>query len=111
MKDGGIDEYCFHLAVNVFEGRESLHGFEPASEVIGCDEVREMLSKLLMALVVEALDCGFLDGPVHSLNLAVIRYVIRGAFLVRLCFSKNSVMVCPSGTRGAGSTKVRAGRR
>jgi hypothetical protein len=24
-----------------------------------------------MALVVEALDCGFLDGPVHSLNLAV----------------------------------------
>ena len=40
-------------------------------EVIGCDEVRKMLSKLLMALVVEALDCGFLDGPVHSLDLSV----------------------------------------
>ncbi len=56
---------------NVFEGREPLQGFEPASEVIGCDEVREMLSKLAMALLVEALDCGFLDGPVDSLNLAV----------------------------------------
>ena len=56
---------------DVFEGRDSLQSLEPASEVIGCDEVREMLSKLLMALVVEALDCGFLDGPVHSFNLAV----------------------------------------
>jgi hypothetical protein len=64
-----------------------------------------------MALVVEALDGRFLDGPVHSLDLSVIRYVIRGAFLVRLCFSKNSVMMSPSGTRGAGSTKVRTARR
>ncbi len=56
---------------NVFKGREHLQGFEPASEVIGSDEVREMLLKLLMALVVEALDCGILDNPVHSLNLAV----------------------------------------
>jgi len=53
----------------------------------------------------------FLDRPVHALDLPVIRYVIRGAFRVRLCFSKNSVMVSPSGTLGAGSTKVRAGRR
>jgi hypothetical protein len=51
------------------------------------------------------------DCLVQALNAAIIRYVIRGAFLVWLCFSKNSVMVSPSGTRGAGSTKVRAGRR
>ena len=50
-------------------------------------------------------------GLVEALADAVIRYVIRGAFLVWLCFSMNSVMVSPSGTRGAGSTKVRAGRR
>ena len=50
-------------------------------------------------------------GVVQALNDTVIRYVIRGAFLVWLCFSKNSVMVSPSGTRGAGSTKVRAGRQ
>ena len=67
-----------------------------------------MLSKLLMALRVEALESGSSDGSVHSLDLSVIRCVIRGAFLVRLCFSKNGIMVCPSGTRGAGSTKVRA---
>jgi hypothetical protein len=56
---------------DVFEGREALQSLEPASEVIGCNEIREMLSKLLMALVVEALDCGFLDGSVHSLDLSV----------------------------------------
>ena len=35
----------------------------------------------------------------------------RGAFLVRLCFSKNGIMVCALKTRGAVSTKVRAGQR
>jgi hypothetical protein len=34
--------------------------FEATSEVIGVDEVREMLSKLLMALRVEALESGSL---------------------------------------------------
>jgi len=50
-------------------------------------------------------------SSVAALDDAVIRYVIRSAFLVWLCFSKNSVMVSLSGTRGAGSTKVRAGRQ
>ena len=58
-----------------------------------------------MAVVMVALDGGFFDGPVHALDLAVIRYVIRGAFPVRLCFSKNSVMVSPSGMRGAGARR------
>jgi hypothetical protein len=35
---------------NVFEGRKALQSLEPTSEVIGCDEVREMPSKLSMAL-------------------------------------------------------------
>jgi len=46
-------------------------------------------------------------GLVVSVDDAVIRYAIRGAFLARLCFSKNSIMVSISGTRGA--TMVRAG--
>jgi hypothetical protein len=70
-----------------------------------------MRPELFVALVIIAFDGGFLEGAVHAFDLTIIRYVIRGAFLVRLCFSKNSVMVSPSGTRGAGSTKVRAGRR
>jgi hypothetical protein len=45
------------------------------------------------------------------LDLSIIRYVICGAFLVRLCFSKNGVMVSPSGMQVAGSTNLRTGRR
>jgi hypothetical protein len=73
---------------DVFEGHEALQSLELASEVIGCDEVGEMLSKLLMALEMEALNGGFLDGSVHSLDLPVIRYVSRGALLVRLCWRR-----------------------
>jgi hypothetical protein len=45
---------------DILEGREALQSLEPTSEVIGGDEVREMLSKLLMALIVEALESGSL---------------------------------------------------
>lgn len=86
-----------------FIGRQTLESFEPAGIVVCVDEVGEVGFELLMPVVMVALDGGFFDRPVQ--------YVIRGAFPVRLCFSKNSVMVSPSGTRGAGSTKVRAGRR
>jgi len=48
------------VLADIFEGREALQSLEPTSEVIGGDEVREMLSKLLMALIVEALESGSL---------------------------------------------------
>jgi hypothetical protein len=41
---------------NELVGREPLEGFEPAAEVVGGDEVGEMLAELVMALVVEAPD-------------------------------------------------------
>jgi hypothetical protein len=41
----------------------------------------------------------------------VIRYEIGGAALSGYSREGNGDMVSPSGTRGAGSTKVRAGRR
>ena len=49
-------------------------------------------------------------GLNEALGLAVIRYEIGGAFRVRP-FRSKAAMVSPSGTRGTGSTKVRAGRR
>jgi hypothetical protein len=58
-----------------------------------------------------AVDRGVLDGAVHPLDLAVIRYVPVRCLLVPLFSSENGIMVSPSGTRGTGSTKVRAGRR
>jgi hypothetical protein len=62
---------------DVFEGCEARQSLEPSSEVVGCDEVGEMLSKLLVACVIEALDRSFLDGSVHSLNLAVGPRMLR----------------------------------
>ena len=64
-----------------------------------------------MGFVEVAFDGRVLDGAVHSFDLPIIRYEIRGASL-SACFRKgDGDMVSPSGTRGAGSTKVRAGRR
>ena len=41
------------------------------AKFVGGDEVGEMLAELVVAFVVEALDRGVLDGPVHPLDLAV----------------------------------------
>ena len=48
---------------------------------------------------------------VEPLDDAIIRYVIVGALLSAYSRKGDGDMVSPSGTRGAGSTKVRAGRR
>ena len=54
---------------------------------------------------------GLLGAQPDEIGNAVIRYEIRRR-LCPACFRKgDGVMVSPSGTRGAGSTKVRAGRR
>jgi hypothetical protein len=50
-------------------------------------------------------------GLVEALDDAVIRYVIPWRLAVRLFSKGDGVMVSPSGTRGVGSTKVRAGRQ
>jgi hypothetical protein len=44
---------------------------EATGEVVGGDEVVELSPQLIVAVVVEALDCGLLDGPVHSLDLTI----------------------------------------
>jgi hypothetical protein len=52
-----------------------------------------------------------LHPPIEALDDAVIRYEICGACRLGLCSLKDGIMVSPSGTRGTGSTKVRAGRQ
>jgi hypothetical protein len=47
-------------------GCEPSEGLKPASEVVDADEVGEMDFELLVAVVVVALDSGFLDGAVHA---------------------------------------------
>ena len=61
---------CPDLA-HVVVRRKAAEGLEPAREVVGYHEVREVGAKLVMVLVVEAFDRRFLDGTVHSLDLAI----------------------------------------
>ena len=61
---------CPELA-DVLVGRETLEGLEALGEVVGCDEVGEMASKLIMGFAVEAFDRRLLDRSVHALDLAV----------------------------------------
>ncbi len=54
-----------------FVGCETFEGLESSAEVIGIDEVAEMSPELRMSVVVIAVNCGFLDGSVHPLDLSV----------------------------------------
>lgn len=61
---------CPRLA-DEFIGRERLLCLEGAAEVAGCYEVLETGSQLNVAIMVEVLDGGVLDGAAHALDLAV----------------------------------------
>lgn len=52
-------------------GREALKCLEAPGEVVGVDEVGEVLPKLVVGVIVEAVNGGLLDGSVHPLDLAV----------------------------------------
>jgi hypothetical protein len=61
-------------------GRELFEGLQPASELIDGDKVHEVLSQPIVVVVVEALDGGVLDRPVHALVLAVRRETVHRLF-------------------------------
>jgi hypothetical protein len=65
------------------------------------DEVVEVGSQFVVGFVVVALDGGVLEGPVHPLDLAVIRHDGRRRFHTLPIVGD---MVRPSGLWGAGST-------
>ena len=52
-------------------GCEAFEGFEPLGEVVGGDEIGEMVTQLVVALVVEALDGRVFDRAVHALDLPI----------------------------------------
>ena len=58
-------------------GREALEGLQATAKVVGRDELSEVASKLIVVVVVEALDSRLLDGAVHSLDLTVGPRVLR----------------------------------
>ena len=62
---------------DVFVRCEAFEGLEATTEVVGGDEVSEVLAKLIMALIIIAFDCRILDGPVHSFDLAIGPRMLR----------------------------------
>lgn len=58
-------------------GPLTLRGAITFGEVVGCGEVGEMASQLIVSLVVIALRRRFLDCPVHSFDLIVGPGVVR----------------------------------
>ena len=59
-----------HCCIWLHRGK-AFEGLQLSSEVVGIDEFGVVLLQLRVIVVVKALDCGFLDGPVHSLDLTV----------------------------------------
>ncbi len=62
---------------NELGGGEALDGLQSSPEVVGVDEVGQMLRELVMVVVVEALDGRVLDRLVLALDLAVGPGVLR----------------------------------
>ena len=70
----GLD--CPSFADELVRG-EALEGLQSAAEVVCSDEVGEMAARAAGGFVVVAFDGRFLDGPVHSLDLAVGPRMLR----------------------------------
>ena len=74
-----IDVESFWLGSPAFAdeliGREALKGLQSATEVVGADEVGEVLTQLVV--VVEPFDGRIFDCPVHAFDLAVGPGVVR----------------------------------
>ena len=56
---------------DVFVGSYPLQCLEPPPEIVGFDEVLEVLTELVVVVVVEPLDGGLLDRAVHPLDLTI----------------------------------------
>ena len=63
--------FLLPASADEFIGSEVSESLQSFGEVVGSDEVAEVASQLLMAVVVVALNGGLLDDAVHALNLTV----------------------------------------
>ena len=70
IKTESLGLFCPELA-DVFVRREAFEGLQPPAEILCIDEVIEVPLELRVAAVMVALDRGFLDRPVHPLDLSV----------------------------------------
>ena len=52
-------------------GYQAFERLETAGEVVGIDEVGEMLAQLIVVVIVIAVNGGLLDGAVHALDLTI----------------------------------------
>ena len=59
------------LLADEFIGCQSFQGLEALGEIVGHQEGCQMVTKLLMSIVVVAIDGGFLERSIHALDLAV----------------------------------------
>ena len=60
-----------------FVSSKTAEGLQSFGEIVGSDEVAEMSAQLVVAVVVVALNGGFFDGAVHTLDLAVSPGMVR----------------------------------
>ena len=78
---GWVNSESFWLfgpaSVDVLVWRKAAEGFKPPGIVVGGDEVREVCTELIVIGVVVSPNGSLLDGPVHSLDLAVRPRVIN----------------------------------
>jgi hypothetical protein len=63
--------FFLSLLAKEFAWSEVTRGFESLGEIVGCEEIGQVLPQMVVCLTVEALDRRFFDRAVHSLNLAV----------------------------------------
>lgn len=70
-----IESKAFRLCLpdfaDVFVGSEAAQCLEASTKIVGVDEVVKMRRQLRMAVIMVAFDSGFLDRPVHPLDLAI----------------------------------------
>ena len=71
---------------------EAFEGLQSSPEVVGSDEVGEVLTQLLVVIVMESFDGRVLDGAVHAFDLAVgPRVFDLGEPVVDLMFPADTV--------------------
>src|ERR1700679_2924561 len=60
----------------VFIGRESFEGLESPGEVVGSEEVVQVLFELVMGVVEVSLHRSVLDGSIHAFDLPVCPWMV-----------------------------------
>jgi len=68
VKPEGVWLFCPDFA-DIFVRREAAEGFAALGEIVGGEEIGEMLAQLPMAFIVVASHRWPLERPVHSLDL------------------------------------------